>query len=123
MRTPAMVIVCALISGCAQHYYPGDYTRIHGPEPTATDIAQARDRMMKCFWKSALELDDQSSDASTIGKTVAGVCSGESGEYARQRLWAKTSQQRADFYSGWDQLCTEIATAAVLQQRRDRLKN
>ena len=119
----AIGIACAVVAlaGCAPQHYPGEYTRIHGPEPTKAEIEEARGRMMSCFWRNAQQLDDQKSDAATIGRSVAGVCSAESNDYARRRLWASTEQQKSAFYAGWDKTCAEIATTAVLLRRRDLL--
>lgn len=123
MTRPALMLACLAVAGCAQQYHPGDYTRIHGPEPTAAEIADARTQMMTCLWSNALQLDDQASDATTVGRAAAAVCAAQSSEYARRRLWAKTAQERAEFYRGWATVCAEIATTAVLQQRRARIGN
>lgn len=107
-----------LMSGCATHEYdPTVYVLTYGPEPTAEQVKSARSAMFACFYRNAPSVDDGVSDARTVGRSLSGICSKESNEYARVRTWPLTDTQRRDFYAGWATATTDLATTAVLQGR------
>lgn len=120
MKWMLAALAASVLAGCSTQYDPTAYVRMYGPEPTREQIEQAKTDLIKCLYRAVPTVDDGTSDAQTIGRSVAGLCSSHSAEYARMKTWPMTETQRTEYYRGWDALQTDLATTAVLTLRAER---
>lgn len=122
MTRVLLLALAACVSGCTSPYQydPGAYVRDHGPEPSKDDIQSAKVAMFDCMLKTAPTLDDDRSDAKTIAVAVAGACSRQANEYARQRSWAFTDNTRRAYMADFHDAAEAAALTVVLQQRAAR---
>jgi hypothetical protein len=81
------------------------------------------DSMDKCFFFKAVQLDDQKSDAATVGGSVVIACTALSKphkEELRQHFNLHTAKGQEAFEMSWAESQQKLGTAAVLIEREWR---